>query len=58
MNASELGLPVIYVILSLSKAEIDYVYGIYFLDGSIFLSLVDILGDGLGSAIEHTVEIV
>lgn len=51
MNTFELGLPVIYVILSLPKIEIDNVYGVDFLDSTVFLSLMNILGDCLGCAI-------
>jgi len=42
MNTFELGLPVIYVILSLSKIEIDNVYGIDFLDSAVFLSFMNL----------------
>lgn len=51
MNTFELGLPVIYVIFSLPKIEIDNVYGVDFLDSTVFLSLMNILGDCLGCAI-------
>ena len=58
MHTDELVLPMVKVVGSFAKVEIDDVDGIDFLHLIVFLTEIDVLRDSLCNAINNTMEIV
>ena len=58
MHAGENRFAVVEVVGALTEVEVEYVDGIDFFDLIVFAAYLDVLGDGFGNAIEHTLQIV
>ena len=58
MQAAELRLAVVDVVLALSQFEIDDVDGVELAHLVVVIAQVDVLRDGLGHPVEHPVEVV
>ena len=58
MDADKGGLAVVQIVGTLAKVEIQDVDAVHLLHINIVTTLADMLSDGLGYAIEHTLEIV
>ena len=58
MYTREYGLSVIEVVTALSEVEIEDVDGVDLLHLVVLVANLDVLGDGLGNSVEHTLQVV